>query len=140
MAAQPPPPGAPTVPPAPTATVPPTTPPPTATSTPRTCKPPTLIEPINGATIINRVKLRWSFDRPLADDEWFDVRVERSDKPLISWAWTKQPTWEHDASGFYQQTYKWQIAVIRGHYDPDKGNVLDAELCVSAIGDFFFQP
>lgn len=76
------------------------------------CSPPTLLEPIDGATI-HSGSLRWTYNCELAENEFFDVRIWRPGEPHYGVTWTKEPFYAA-AAGYGYGVFYWSIAVVRG--------------------------
>lgn len=78
---------------------------------------PTLQTPENDAVFDNiaAVKLGWSWTRPLAEDEVFDVRVWREDDPHNGIAWTQDTVMDMTQWLLYQEPgkFSWTVAVLK---------------------------
>ena len=76
-----------------------------------------LISPINGASLNKpQVQLIWDWLRPLAPNEYFDVRIWKEGEPHNGITWHDGSIF--DLSGWLQQQepgeYFWSVAVIQG--------------------------
>jgi hypothetical protein len=97
---------------------------PTATSTTQPtvappaggCAAPTPVEPQNGSVyLLGQVPLlRWSYDCPLASNEYFDVRVYREGEPHYGATWTKNKQFAVDRDRFADGVWYWSVAVVYG--------------------------
>ena len=95
----------------------------TAPPTSRPCHSPVLKSPRNGQRIpssaVDNLKLEWSYECELAEDEFFDVRVWQDGDPHHGICWVKESFFvfaEPQDAGIYY----WSIAVVSG-----KDGVLD---------------
>ena len=91
----------------------PPTPTPTPSPTIQSYAAPVLLSPRKGAQLYGQVPtLRWTWAGVLKEDEYFDVRLARWDKPPKSIAWTKG----YEYTEFYLESggYAWTVVVVRG--------------------------
>ena len=93
------------------------------------CNPPKLLAPADGQRfeLSENIRLSWSYDCPLADNEHFDVRVWREGEEHRGVTWTKDAEYwlAHDAYGGGK--YYWTVAVVRG-----KDGVYEGDLTAEA--------
>jgi hypothetical protein len=95
-------------------------PPPThtliATPTPTPYPPPVLGEPVDGITSAGRLPpLSWNWERALAEDEYFEVRIWHNGDPYHTGiVWVKRSPFDFNLEGFPTGKYFWSIAVMRG--------------------------
>jgi hypothetical protein len=87
---------------------------PTVTPTPELLPAPILLEPENEASFIGAVLLKWQWDRPLAQDEYFSLRVykEGEAQPCHH---TQVPALEYCGDLTYCSGGKhyWSVALVR---------------------------
>lgn len=89
------------------------TPTPTFSPTVQTYAAPVLLSPRKGAQLYGQAPtLRWTWAGVLKEDEYFDVRLARWDKPPKSIAWTKG----YEYTEFYLESggYAWTVVIVQG--------------------------
>lgn len=73
--------------------------------------------PPDGVDVFGNTILRWNYWGPLAEDEWFDIKI----KPLGSEnsafvEWTKSTEYELKPwHGWTPGLYTWQIGIVKGY-------------------------
>lgn len=86
---------------------------------------PNLTAPDDGVSLDNvaAAKLSWTWTRPLAEDEVFDVRVWQEGQPAYGIAWTQDPTYDLTKWLLDHQPgeYFWAIAVMKKNADGTSG-------------------
>jgi tetratricopeptide (TPR) repeat protein len=97
---------------------------------------PTQVSPVFGAEIMREdvVEFSWHWDSILQEREWFDLRIWRLGKPVISFSIQRVGSYLLDTppDGFGQ--YQWQVAVVR--IDENGGK---STLCESPIWPFIWS-
>jgi hypothetical protein len=96
---------------------------PTATPTPTPYPPPVLEEPVDAVTSEGRLPpLFWNWERELAEDEYFEVRIWHNGDPYHTGiVWVKRSPFDFNLKGFPTGKYFWSIAVMRGNGVRSKG-------------------
>ena len=97
----------------------------TAQDAARKLNAPNLVAPDDGASFDNvaAAKLSWTWTRPLAEDEVFDVRIWQEGEPAYGIAWTQDPNYDltkwlldHKPGDYF-----WAIAVMKKNADGTSG-------------------
>lgn len=80
---------------------------------------PQLVTPVDGSVFpfVEAILLEWRWDAPLAEDQYFDLRVWQAGQPAYGITWTKETrfdltTWLREQ--YRTGTFYWQVALIRG--------------------------
>ncbi len=95
----------------------------------RVSLPPTLLAPDDASRFDNAaaVTLKWMWYRPLADDEFYDVRVWRASDPENGLTWTKDQSLDLRDWLLYQQPgdFDWRLGVVRRNADGSGAEISD---------------
>jgi hypothetical protein len=90
------------------------TPTPVVTPTPELLSAPTLLEPKNGeGDFTGSVVLKWQWERPLKQDEYFSLRVRNDKAGDCHHSQVHEPAYVGGLSYCPSGEYYWQVAVVR---------------------------
>jgi len=75
--------------------------------------------PPDGVDVFGNVQLRWTYHSPLAEDEFFDIKIKpagSNDSAFV--AWSKTPEYLLQPwSGWQPGLYTWQIGIVKGYLE-----------------------